>query len=736
MSGGIDPGLLNDFLTETSELIEGLDSDLVRLESACGDQSRELLNGIFRALHTVKGAAGFLNLDELTRFAHAAEDALNRLRTGEAEVTASTLDVLLKSVDVLRGMHGALGEGRDPEPCPQEVLDGLHRVAGAERRVDTAAPVVASATSVAGEVPILLSSAKEGLLDLMASDLSDTVDQARRITGGLSDRGVREASLAQMEELLSGLARTLEFFELPDAVATAAAASEAVARLADGDESSFAPMVAAIGQAWDAFARLAEALSRRSVIDPGWARVRARLVSSSDEGAATGADAGHAARATVQGAITAQGEASTARVASKGAAAKEPAAPKEEAGIAGQTIRVEVGRLESLMNLVGQLVLTKNRFLALSRRLREHELPAQLNSDTLAAAGELDRITGQLQMGVMRTRMQPLSKLFDRYPRVIRDIARSTGKQIRLEITGRETEVDKSVLELLGDPLVHMLRNSADHGIEPAATRRAAGKPEEGTIHVEAEHCGSHVRVIVRDDGKGIDPRVIGPKAVEKGIITESELASMPDDQIIQMIFAPGFSTAEKITDLSGRGVGMDVVRTSVARMGGAVNVSSVVGQGSRVEIIIPLTVAIMPAMVVGVQRQYFCIPLQTIVEIVRPQQDVSHSLVGQAVMKLRDEVLPLIDLGHTLGECESPSQRRFAVVIDAAGRRAGLLVDKLVGQQEIVIRPLDDECVQGGPFAGATIREEGDVSLIVDVSEVLRRWQAGAASAQDRRVA
>ncbi|MBX3317597.1 MAG: chemotaxis protein CheA [Phycisphaeraceae bacterium] len=735
MSGGIDPSLLNDFLTETSELIEGLDSDLVRLESASGDQSRDLLNGIFRALHTVKGAAGFLNLDELTRFAHAAEDALNKLRTGEAEVTATTLDVLLKSVDVLREMHGALGEGRDPEPCPQDVLDGLHSVAGDEGDSTAAASTSVCATPTAGESPIVLSPAKDGLLDLMASDLGETVEQARRITAGLSDTGARAASLAQMEELLSGLVRTLEFFELPEAVATAVAASEAVSRLADGDETSLTPMVAAIAQAWDAFGRLAEALTRRSVVDPGWARVRARLVSSCDEDVASEADACVADRGVVESVVASQDEATGARAPAKSASSKETAA-KEDAGIAGQTIRVEVGRLESLMNLVGQLVLTKNRFLALSRRLREHELPAQLNSDTLAAAGELDRITGQLQMGVMRTRMQPLSKLFDRYPRVIRDIARSTGKQIRLEITGRETEVDKSVLELLGDPLVHMLRNSADHGIETGATRRAAGKPEEGTIHVEAEHCGSHVRVIVRDDGKGIDPRVIGPKAVEKGIITEAELASMPDDQIIQLIFAPGFSTAEKITDLSGRGVGMDVVRTSVARMGGAVNVSSVVGQGSRVEIIIPLTVAIMPAMVVGVQRHFFCIPLQTIVEIVRPQQDVSHSLVGQAVMKLRDEVLPLIDLGHTLGDSDAPSQRRFAVVIDAAGRRAGLLVDKLVGQQEIVIRPLDDECVQGGPFAGATIREEGDVSLIVDVSEVLRRWQAGAASTQDRRVA
>lgn len=766
MSSGVDPSILNDFLTETGELIEGLDTDLVRLESASGDESRELLNGIFRALHTVKGAAGFLHLTELTTFAHAAEDALNKLRAGEAEITARTLDVLLKSVDVLREMHETLGEGGVLEQCPREIIEGLHEIGsdadgsgsapeGGTGQQDSEQP--AAGGTIAGERPLALSPAKESLLDMMVVDLSESA----ALMGKALERaraGERGPAAAQLDELFDGLRKTLEFFELDGAVEMIDLATRHASRLAICIEADAASLLGELGVIWSTLGRLADALGRHAAIDINVATLfhADGTEDGMGDGAALAGSVGASSRGTEgesdtggatdrRGADGAGGcgpdgvERRTGDRRSAGGAGGSGGAGGEDghgANAAAQTIRVEVGRLESLMSLVGQLVLTKNRFLALSRRLREVELPSQLNSDTLTAATELDRLTAQLQMGVMRTRMQPLAKLFDRYPRVIRDIARATGKRINLEIVGKETEVDKSVLELLADPLVHMLRNSADHGIESTEARLRAGKSPDGTIVVEAEHRGSHVRVLVRDDGKGIDPRVIGRKAVEKGLVSEEDLATMGDEQIIQLIFAAGFSTAEQITDLSGRGVGMDVVRASVARMGGSVSVSSRVGEGSVVEILIPLTVAIMPAMVVGVVQQFFCVPLQTIVEIVKPEEVGSHSLVGQAVMKLREEVIPLIDLGHALGCTRKPEARRFAVVTDAGGRRVALLVDCLVGQQEIVIRPLDDECVQGGPFSGATIREEGDVSLIVDVNEVVRRWQAGSASATERRAA
>jgi two-component system chemotaxis sensor kinase CheA len=327
---------------------------------------------------------------------------------------------------------------------------------------------------------------------------------------------------------------------------------------------------------------------------------------------------------------------------------------------------------------------------------------------------------------------------------VIRDMARLTDKKINLHITGRETEVDKSVLELLGDPLIHILRNSADHGIEAPEARREAGKPEVGTIRLTAQHQGSHVRVEIVDDGKGIDRDVIGRKAIEKGLTTAEQLVAMPDGEVFRFIFAAGFSTAEVVSDLSGRGVGMDVVRTNVNKMNGIVNVSSVPGQSTRIEILIPLTVAIMPAMVVAVSDELYCVPLQSIVEIVRPETQQLKTVSGQPVMKLRQTVLPLIDMHRhlrssdrdasaVLGCVDAPS-RRFAVVVCVGEMRAGLLVDRLIGQQEIVVKPLDDHNTQGGPFSGATIREDGQVSLILDVVDLIRQVQTPAKS--DRQAA
>ena len=409
---------------------------------------------------------------------------------------------------------------------------------------------------------------------------------------------------------------------------------------------------------------------------------------------------------------------------------RRDAAAPNRGNAAEATIRVEVGRLETLLNLVGQMVLTKNRTVAMTRKLRDHNLPQEMKEDMAATAGDLDRLTSELQMAVMRTRMQPLAKVFDRYPRVIRDMARATEKQIHLELIGKDTEVDKSVLELLADPLVHILRNSADHGIEKPAVRTAAGKDATGTIRLVAEHQGSHVRIAVTDDGKGMDREVLGRKAIERGMVTAEGLASLSDGEVFQFIFAPGFSTAEKVTDLSGRGVGMDVVRTNVSKMGGIVNITSAKGRGSTIEILIPLTVAIMPAMIVGIGKQLYCLPLQSVVEIVRLGDGEVHSVGGQQVMRLRDKVLPLIDTRKRLGETSEKPHADFAVVVGVSGQRVALMVDWLLGQQEIVVKPLDDRFARGGPFSGATIREDGYVSLIVDLPQLVREAADAVATA------
>jgi two-component system chemotaxis sensor kinase CheA len=758
-----DPSLLQDFLTEAGELIEKLDSDMVLLErGGSAAETGELLNGIFRALHTVKGAAGFLQLDTLIHFAHAAEDALNRLRQGEAAVTPAVIDALLQSVDVLRSMIGELGAGRQPSPCDHALIARLQAIAGqgpAPTAVATTAAegstppdddlaVLADAASHDGK-PLELPAQKQAILELMVVDLRENATQIAALVARATE-GDPCPVAREIEDLFESVCRVLEFFELPDMTRVVHAAAKAAGSLQARPANAPDILVRLVGVSM-LLSQLADGLEARRVRSWPTSTLEARLVKLAGGADLGDPDAsGHGgdvwAAMMIDGVVGGEGlhvvegclgidPALTAGAEPAGAADAEKTAAVERAdggeraghdrsGAGEQTIRVEVNRLEKLLSLVGQLVLAKNRIGAIGRRMRQSNAGASLLAEVLAASGELDRLTGELQMGVMRTRMQPLAKLFDRYPRVIRDIARATGKRIELELSGKETEVDKSVLELLADPMVHMIRNSADHGIEHAADRRRAGKPEHGTISVSANHQGSHVRVEIRDDGRGIDPGVIGRKAVEKGLATADEVASMTPRQVIQFIFAPGFSTAETVTDLSGRGVGMDVVRTNVQRMGGTIDVSSEVGRGSRIEILIPLTVAIMPAMVVGVGRDHYCIPLQTITEIVRSDAGGRRSVAGQPVLHLRDEVLPLIELRGALGarhEADAAAGR-FAVIVRSGSDKAGLVVDRLVGQQEIVIRPLEDDFEQGGPFSGATIRDEGDVSLILDVNRLMRR--------------
>jgi two-component system chemotaxis sensor kinase CheA len=337
------------------------------------------------------------------------------------------------------------------------------------------------------------------------------------------------------------------------------------------------------------------------------------------------------------------------------------------------------------------------------------------------AASDLDRLTSELQQCVMRTRMQPLEKLFGRYPRIVRDLAKKTDKSIELRIEGGDTEVDKSVLELLGDPLVHMLRNSVDHGIENTTTRRDAGKPETGTLWLRAEHQGGHVRIVIEDDGRGIDRSKIAAKAVERGLVTRDEAAALSDEEVFRFIFAPGFSTAEQVSDLSGRGVGMDVVNSNIKQLNGMVNINSTLGAGTTIEIMIPLTVATMSAMVVGVGDSDYAIPLSAIEEITRSGVSECSTVRGRPVIRVRDEVIGLVDMRRELIDGSAGREDGFVVIVAVGQEKAGLIVDQLIGQQEVVIKVLDDDYTSTGPFSGATIREDGRVNLILDIVKLLR---------------
>lgn len=718
-----DPNLLQDFLTESGELVEQLDSDLVKLEGA--PDSRALLDGIFRALHTIKGAASFLSLPEITTFAHASEDALNRLRKGEAEVNAQVIDALLRSVDVVKGMLNELGAGAAITPGPDDLIDVLHQIAeGKIGAVATAVGLAPTASDKAAlqsvEAPLAygpsrtlsLSSEKVDLLQAMRDECRAAAI-ACAAAANAAKAGDAVAASARIEETRAGLVPTVEYFGF-----------EGLLRLIDAlpDCANTPAALFNAGLMLGAFASALEANHELYWSDEDIGRY---LAESSHEPAAT----------PTPGAPVREPSSEFAQESASASAARKPD-PKPEAkpenkGDASteSTVRVEVARLESLLNLVGELVLTKNQILSVARHLRGMNLAHEVIESVTSVSGQLDRLTSELQVGVMRTRMQPLSKLFGRYPRVVRDLARVTGKQIDIQVFGGDTEVDKGVLEALADPMVHILRNSADHGIESPEARVASGKSPEGTIRVSAEHRGGHVRVEIADDGKGIDPDIIGPKAVDKGVITSEQLAAMSPQEVVNLIFAAGFSTAEKVSDLSGRGVGMDVVRTNIQKLGGNVSVTSTKGKGTVIEVLIPLTVAILPAMMVGVGKHQYAIPLASVVEIVRLSDTARHTVAGKAVMRLREQVLPLIDMPARLGDERTNDGRRFAVVVEVGQQRAGLIVDDLIGQQEVVIKPLDDSYTAGGPFSGATIREDGDVSLIIDATALIRGVHAENAS-------
>lgn len=762
----MDPSLLQDFLTESGELIEQLDADLVRLEAADSpEEAQELCNGCFRALHTIKGAASFLGLTAVTTFAHAAEDTLNRLRKGEVAVSESVMDALLQSADVVKGMIDELSEGEEAKDGPQELIDILHAIAegSAGAPTDGAAPAAEADTSpTCGDqtqaatddkpgTPLNLGPQKIDLLEFMVTDLQDASKQIGEAVEGLCNDATREESANLLSEVCEEMEKTAEFFELDELTGLIKVIASVATQVNDAPHESIPEIAIRIKAANLLISQQTEALNDQRALSWPLDTLCTRLTSLVSDGQID-ADIQGKHNNEVQQLLIIDGVISAPEIESSQpqteAAATESSKPEENSPpavaadapsqatntntaktekaaspkpVAEQTIRVEVSRLESLLNLVGQLVLNKNRILALTRNIKDLPIPPETAEDFSDAAGDLDHLMSELQVGVMRTRMQPLAKLFDRYPRVIRDMAKMTDKKINLDIVGKDTEVDKSVLEQLADPLVHILRNSSDHGIESPEDRKAAGKNETGTIKLEAEHQGSHVRVAIIDDGKGLDREMLGQKAIEKGLTTPEKLEQLADEDVFGFIFAAGFSTAKQVSDLSGRGVGMDVVRTNINKLNGTINVLSTKGKGTTIEILIPLTVAIMPAMVVGVGDHVYSIPLQSIVEIVRPEPEEIKSVSGHPVMRLRDIVLPLVDMRKRLDEPPDENGGRFAVVVAVGGQRMGLCVDRLIGQQEIVIKPLDDSYTQGGPFSGATIQEDGEVCLILDVVQLTR---------------
>ena len=628
--------IMEDFLIEAFELIEQIDHDLVELEA--NPEDLELLNRIFRVAHTVKGSSSFLNFDVLTELTHHMEDVLNKARKGELKITPDIMDVVLESVDMMKGLLESIRDNGSDAAAGIDIKNICVRLTqiseGEAPSVAPEAPVTPAPEPVKEPEPA--APAEEAAPEVSDAELSK-----------LSDSEVE----AEIERLLK--------------------------------------------------VRKAEDQARRA-----------------SKGIAPKSPEEIAPAASAAPAPAPKPAPSRERDADK----KVPAASSNSAVAQEQTIRVEVKRLDHLMNLIGELVLGKNRLLKIYDDVEERYEGEKFLEELNQVVSSLSLVTTDIQLAVMKTRMLPIAKVFNKFPRMIRDLSRDLGKQIDLEISGEETELDKSIVEEIGDPLVHIIRNSCDHGIEDPETRKAMGKPEKGLVQLKAYNEGNHIVVEIVDDGKGLDADMLKAKSIEKGIITEREADAMSEKEAFGLIFKPGFSTAAKVTNVSGRGVGMDVVKTNIEKLNGIIDIESEVGKGTVMKLKIPLTLAIIQSLLVGTQEEFYAIPLASVLETVRVPIDDIYTIDGKNVLRLRDEVLSLVRLSDVFGvnKVFDGGDQTYVVIIGVAEAKLGIIVDTLVGQEEIVIKSMGDYLQNIPGIAGATIRGDGRVTLIIDVGAMM----------------
>lgn len=740
MSFGADEEILQDFLVEAGEILEQLSEQLVELESRPDDA--DLLNAIFRGFHTVKGGAGFLQLNELVECCHIAENVFDVLRKGERRVDAELMDVVLEALDAVNGMFAQVRERSEVTPATPELLAALARLAepgSAEAAPAPAVPVPVEPAPVqqaaqATEADITDSEFEQLLDSLDAVKAQAAAEQmpAEPVSGQGDD-----ITDAEFESLLDQLHGKGQFSAEVTAQPVAAAAEPASDEITDAEFESLLDQLHGKGTfKADALpaAKAAAPVEQTSAItgdDISEHEFEALLDQLHGKGKFNGDVAAVDAPASVQAAAPARAEAPAvarpAGAAAPVAAPKPAAAPRAPAASADKhavseaetTVRVDTARLDEIMNMVGELVLVRNRLVRLG-----------LNSGDEAmskAVSNLDVVTADLQTAVMKTRMQPIKKVFGRFPRLVRDLARQLKKEINLELVGEETDLDKNLVEALADPLVHLVRNAVDHGVEMPDEREAAGKARTGRVVLSAEQEGDHILLSISDDGKGMDPNVLRAKAVEKGLMDKDAADRLSESDCYNLIFAPGFSTKTEISDVSGRGVGMDVVKTKISQLNGSINIYSAKGQGSKIVIKVPLTLAIMPTLMVMLGNQAFAFPLVNVNEIFHLDLSRTNVVDGQEVVIVRDKALPLFYLKRWLvqGQVHEEQHEGHVVILSVGTQRIGFVVDQLVGQEEVVIKPLG-KMLQGTPgMSGATITGDGRIALILDVPSMLKRYAA-----------
>ncbi len=735
MSFGADEEILQDFLVEAGEILEQLSEQLVELESRPDDAN--LLNAIFRGFHTVKGGAGFLQLHELVECCHIAENVFDILRKGERHVDSELMDVILEALDAVNGMFSEVRERAPITAATPELLAALARYA--EPADTSAAPVVEAAPEPVAEPEADVTDSEfEQLLSSLSAVKAEA--EAPAAVAPAAAPSSEDITDAEFESLLDQLHGKGQF--AADAVAPAAAAADAPAAPASTDitddefealldqlhgKGTFAadalPAVAATAATAAAPAAGAKPADDGLISDHEFEALLDDLHGKGKftEVAPAPAPAAAAATAAPVAAKAAAAPAAKPAPAAAPAPARAAAAPVAEkpASEAETTVRVDTARLDDIMNMVGELVLVRNRLVRLGLSSGDEAMQK--------AVSNLDVVTADLQTAVMKTRMQPIKKVFGRFPRLVRDLARQLKKEINLELVGEETDLDKNLVEALADPLVHLVRNAVDHGVETPEEREASGKSRGGKVILAAEQEGDHILLSITDDGKGMDPTILRNIAVKRGVMDKDAADRLTDTECYNLIFAPGFSTKTEISDVSGRGVGMDVVKTKISQLNGSINIYSTKGQGSKIVIKVPLTLAIMPTLMVMLGNQAFAFPLVNVNEIFHLDLSRTNVVDGQEVVIVRDKALPLFYLKRWLVASAAHEEQRegHVVILSVGTQRIGFVVDQLVGQEEVVIKPLG-KMLQGTPgMSGATITGDGRIALILDVPSMLKRYAA-----------
>ncbi|WP_067984360.1 chemotaxis protein CheA [Neptuniibacter pectenicola] len=699
MSLEVDQEILEDFLVEAGEILEQLSEQLVDLEQRPDDS--DLLNAIFRGFHTVKGGAGFLQLEPMVDCCHNAENLFDMLRNGDIKVTSELMDVVLQALDSVNVMFEAVRNGEVLAPADPQLIQAL--IACTKGSAPQAAPaaetVAAVPEPIAQETPSV------------ATDLLDpTIDEFDMLLEDIGDVPELNEPLIDDSPVDDGLITDDEFDALLDELhGPGKGPNVQVETKQPTVEAESAEPELITDDEFEALLDELQAQGKGAFVE---APVADSPVAPASTPAPTPAPvvAQPAPAPIAPAPVVAKKESGVAAAVK---AAHQQAKPQPESNV-----RVDTRLLDEIMNMVGELVLVRNRLVRLG--------VSSEDEDMAKALGTLDMVTADLQMSVMKTRMQPVKKVFGRFPRLIRDLSRNLKKEISLELRGEETDLDKNLVEALADPLIHLVRNAVDHGIEAPDVRAAAGKPREGHVLLSAEQEGDHILLIIQDDGAGMDAEKLRQLAIDRGMMDAEAARRLTEQECFNLIFAAGFSTKTEISDVSGRGVGMDVVKTKITQLNGTLSIDSVIGQGSRIAIQVPLTLAIMPTLMVILEEQAFALPLVNVNEIFNLDLTKTNVVDGQQVIIVRDQALPLFHLKRWLIEGQKGAdlpEQGHVVIVTVGTQRVGFVVDQLVGQEEVVIKPLGT-ILHGTPgLSGATITGDGRIALIIDIPNLLKHY-------------